>query len=74
METINGATYYPPTESIIGRNKSMKITIGELVEKINDINHVIEWLNSMPDIGACEKALVYLNEYVDMLKDIKVDI
>lgn len=52
----------------------MKITIGELVEKINDINHVIEWLNSMPDIGACKKALVYLNEYVDMLKDIKVDI
>ena len=52
----------------------MKITIGELMEKIDDINNVMEDLDNMPDIGACAKALAYLDEYVDMLKDIKVDI
>ena len=52
----------------------MKITIGELMEKIDDINHVMEELDNMPDIGACTKALTYLDEYVDMLKDIKIDI
>ena len=56
------------------RSKTVKITIGELMEKIDDINHVIEELDNMPDIGACTKALTYLDEYVDMLKDIKVDI
>lgn len=52
----------------------MKITIGELMEKIDDINHIIEELDNMPDIDACTKALAYLDEYVDMLKDIKVDV
>ena len=55
-------------------SKTMKITIGELMEKIDDINHVMEELDNMPDIGACTKALTYLDEYVDMLKGIKVDI
>lgn len=52
----------------------MKITIRDLMEKIDDINHVMEALDNMPDIDACTKALTYLDEYVDMLKDIKVDI
>lgn len=52
----------------------MKITIGELMEKIDGITHVMEELDNMPDIDACTKALTYLDEYVDMLKDIKVDI
>lgn len=52
----------------------MKITIRELIEKIDAINLVIEELDNRPDIEACTKALTYLDEYVDMLKDIKVDI
>ena len=52
----------------------MKITIGEIIEKIDDINHVIEELDNRPDIDACTKALTYLDEYVDMLHDIQVDI
>lgn len=52
----------------------MKITIKELMEKIDDIDHVMEELDHMPDIDACTKALTYLDEYVNMLKDIKVDI
>lgn len=58
----------------MGRNKTVKITIGELMEKIDGITHVMEELDNMPDIDACTKALTYLDEYVDMLKDIKVDI
>ena len=52
----------------------MKTTVRELMTKIEDINHVIDDLNKMPDYDACTSALQYLDEYVDMLKDIKVDI
>ena len=52
----------------------MKITVGELMTKIEDIQHVIDELDKMPDFDACTKALQYLDEYIDMLKDIKVDI
>lgn len=93
METINGATYYPPVNHDAydeheldmyfigdnyginyGRNESMKITIKELMEKIDDIDRVMGELDHMPDVDACTKALTYLDEYVSMLKDIKVDI
>lgn len=79
METINGATYYPPVdhdaymELIMGRNETMKITIKELIEKIDAINLVIEELHKLPQ-SICDDAENYLKEYVDMLEDIKVDI
>lgn len=52
----------------------MRITIGELMEKIDSINQVINELDKIPDYDACTNALQYLDEYVDMLKDVKVDI
>lgn len=52
----------------------MKITIKDLMEKIDDIDRVTQELDHMPDVDACTKALTYLDEYVNMLKDIKVDI
>lgn len=52
----------------------MKITVGELMTKIKDIQCVITELDKMPDCDACTNALQYLDEYVDMLKDIEVDI
>ena len=52
----------------------MKITVGELMTKIDDIQHVIDELDKMPDLDVCTNALQYLDEYIDMLKDIKVDI
>lgn len=52
----------------------MNITIKELMEKIDDIDRVMGELDHMPDVDACTKALTYLDEYINMLKDIKVDI
>lgn len=52
----------------------MKITVRELMTKIRDIQNIIDELDKMPDYEACTKALQYLDEYVDMLKDIEVDI
>lgn len=52
----------------------MNITVRELMEKIEAINRVIDELDKMSEFGACTRALQYLDEYVDMLKDIKVDI
>lgn len=54
--------------------KTMKITVGEMMTKIGDIQRVIDELDKMPDCKACTNALQYLDEYIDMLKDIKVDI
>lgn len=51
----------------------MKITVRELMTKIGDIQNVIDELDKMPDVDACTSALQYLDEYVDMLKDMKVD-
>lgn len=52
----------------------MKTTVGELMTKIGDIQNVIDELDKMSEFDACTRALQYLDEYVDMLKDIKVDI
>lgn len=52
----------------------MKITVRELMTKIGDIQNVIDELDKMSEFDACTRALQYLDEYVDMLKDIKVDI
>ena len=52
----------------------MKITVGELMTKIEEIQYIIDELDKMPDREACTTALQYLDEYIDMLKDIKVDI
>ena len=52
----------------------MKITVGELMAKIEGIQYIIDELDKMPDREACTNALQYLDEYIDMLKDIKVDI
>lgn len=51
----------------------MKTTVGELMTKIEDIQRIIDDLDKMPDIGVYPMAFQYLNEYVDKLKDIKVD-
>ena len=56
------------------KEKIMKMTVSELMEKIEAINRVIDELYKMPDREACTRALKYLDEYVDMLKDIKVDV
>lgn len=47
----------------------MKITIRELMEKIDEL----ETTNS-PAACTLEQAVEYLDNYVDMLKDAKVDI
>ena len=52
----------------------MKMTVRELMEKIDAINRVIDDLDKMPEHDACTNALQYLEEYVDMLEDIKVDV
>lgn len=53
----------------------MKITIRELMEKIDGINKVIDALETAsPEFDITEKAIQYLDDYVDMLKDTKVDI
>lgn len=51
----------------------MKITVGELMTKIEEIKYIIDELDKMPDCDACTRALQYLDEYIDMLKDMKVD-
>lgn len=52
----------------------MKMTVRELMEKVDAINQVIDELDKMPEHDACTNALEYLDEYIDMLKDIKVDV
>lgn len=52
----------------------MKMTVKELMEKIDAINRVIDELDKMSEFDACTNALQYLEEYVDMLEDIKVDV
>ena len=42
--------------------------------KVEDIQNVIDELDKMPEFDACTRALQYLDEYIDMLKEIKVDI
>lgn len=51
----------------------MKITVGELIEKLEAIGLVIQDLNKMDDDTAV-KAAEYLWEYLSFLRDIKVDI
>lgn len=51
----------------------MKITVGELMAKIEEIQYIIDDLDRMPDCDACTGASQYLDEYIDRLKDIKVD-
>ena len=51
----------------------MKITVRELMTKIEDIQHIIDELDKMPVCDACIGASQCLEEYIDMLKDMKVD-
>ena len=51
----------------------MKITVGELMTKIEDIQNIIDELDKMSEFDACTRALQYLDEYIDILKDMKVD-
>lgn len=44
------------------------------MEKVDDIKRVIDKLDKMPEHVECTAALQYLDEYVDMLLDTKVDI
>lgn len=54
----------------------MRSTIRVLMEKIDNINKVINELETTNPPAACtlDQAVEYLDEYVDMLKDAKVDI
>lgn len=54
--------------------KTMKITVRELMTKIEDIQHIIDELDKMPESRFVKHALMLCNEYIDMLKDTKVDI
>lgn len=51
----------------------MKITVRELMTKIEEIQYIIDELDKMPDCDACTDASQYLDEYIDRLKDMKVD-
>ena len=51
----------------------MKITVGELMTKIEEIQYIIDELDKMPDCDPCTGASQYLEEYIDSLKDMKVD-
>lgn len=51
----------------------MKTTIGELIEKIDDIESVIQDLGKMNDDTA-NKAADYLWDYLTMLRSEKVEI
>lgn len=52
----------------------MKMTIKELMVKIDDISRVMDKLDKMPEHVECTEALGYLEEYIDMLMSIKVDV
>lgn len=51
----------------------MKITIGELIEKIESIELTIQDLNKMDDDTANDAA-TYLWDYLSFLRDMKIDI
>lgn len=51
----------------------MKITVGELIEKIGAIELTIQDLNKMDDDTAI-KAAVYLWDYLSVLRNMKIDI
>lgn len=51
----------------------MKIMVRELMTKIEEIKYIIDELDKMPDCDACIGASHYLDEYIDRLKDMKVD-
>lgn len=51
----------------------MKITVGELVEKMETIELVIQDLNKMDDNTAV-KAADYLWDYLSILRNMKIDI
>ena len=51
----------------------MKITVGELIEKIEAIELTIQDLNKMDDDTA-DKAAVYLWDYLSVLRNMKIDI
>ena len=51
----------------------MKITVGELMTKIEEIQYIIDELDKMPGCDASTGASQYLEEYIDRLKDMKVD-
>jgi hypothetical protein len=53
--------------------KNMKITVGELMTKIEEIQYIIDELDKMPGCNASTGASQYLEEYIDRLKDMKVD-
>lgn len=51
----------------------MKITVGELIKKIETIELTIQDLNKMDDDTAV-KAAAYLWDYLSSLRDMKIDI
>ena len=51
----------------------MKITVGELIEKIEAIELTIRDLNKIDDDTA-NRAAVYLWDYLSVLRDMKIDI
>ena len=51
----------------------MKITVRDLMTKIEEIQYIIDELDKMPDCDASTGASQYLVEYIDRLKDMKFD-
>ncbi len=51
----------------------MKMTVRELMEKIDGIELVMKELR-MRDDDICDRAISFLEEYTDMLSEIKVDV
>lgn len=51
----------------------MKITVGELIEKIEAIELIIQDLHKMDDDTA-DKASAYLWDYLSSLRDMEIDI
>lgn len=54
----------------------MRTTIRELMERVDNIDKVIDELRRVGSPAACtlDLAAEYLEEYIDLLKDAKVDI
>ena len=52
----------------------MRLKIRDITEKVNEINRVIDALDKMPEHEDCTIALRFLEEYTNMLLDIKVEV
>lgn len=54
----------------------MKTTVGQIIDKIDEMQLIVRELESGLRIGDCDadKVIEYLNEYINILECVKVDI